>query len=375
MTDPDPLTGGDGLLVLLPAGPDGLWRIWPVSDGIPGEPTDFDPAHEPPLGPVEDGARVVALVPSDRAPVRVRPLGGMPPAQALAAARLEAAGAQGEAEPVHAAVAPGAGGVLVATVAQADMDAWLAALAVAEIVPDAIVPAALVLPAADTPVASRLGGQPIARTAQAAFAAEPELMDALGAGESRHLSQNELADALGATWREPPLNLRQGAYAPARTAFFHMPEWRTIGRMAALAAVLAFLIFAVETAKLNWDARTREAAALAAAQKRFPAAVDLATAQSLASAELARRGQGGGSFATPASAVLAALRPIPSLRLRDLGYGSDGTLRFQAAAPSAGDVNRLLTVLQQQGWQVTVPPSLAPDPTGATVAAITVRAP
>ena len=61
--------------------------------------------------------------------------------------------------------------------------------------------------------------------------------------------------------------------------------------------------------------------------------------------------------------------------LRDLGYVEDGTLRFQAAAPTADAVNQLLMALQRDGWQVTVPPQLAPDPTGATVAAITVRAP
>jgi general secretion pathway protein L len=69
------------------------------------------------------------------------------------------------------------------------------------------------------------------------------------------------------------------------------------------------------------------------------------------------------------------MKPIPSLRLRDLGYAPDGTLRFQAAAPTADDINRLLLALQQEGWQVTVPPQLAPDASGATVAAITVRAP
>ena len=93
------------------------------------------------------------------------------------------------------------------------------------------------------------------------------------------------------------------------------------------------------------------------------------------SGELARHGEGGASFTAPAAALLAAMRPIPSVALRDLGYAADGTLRFQAAAPTADDINRLLSALQQDGWQVTVPPSLAPDATGATVAAITVRAP
>jgi general secretion pathway protein L len=255
------------------------------------------------------------------------------------------------------------------------MDLWLAELATAGLMPQALVPAALVLPETTEPVFAELEGQPLARTADAAFAGEPELVAALAGGDPRPLAVDQLRTALLAAWREPQLNLRQGAYAPKRVTFFRLPDWLQLARMAAVAALLGFLVLATETVKLDGDAAAREAAALAAAQERFPAAVDLASAQALASAELARRGEGGGSFAAPASALLAAMRPIPSLKLRDLGYGADGTLRFQAAAPTADEINRLLTTLQREGWQVTVPPSLAPDPTGATVAAITVRAP
>jgi general secretion pathway protein L len=304
----------------------------------------------------------------------------MPLAQAVAAARLETGEALGDgwdAAGTHVAAAAEASGnrILVATAANADMDLWLAELAAAGLMPQALVPAALVLPATAEAVVAEIEGQPVARTADAAFAGEPELVAALGGGAPRALDRDELDAALLAAWRDPPLNLRQGPYAPRRVSIFRLPDWQQLAKMAAVAAFLGFLIIAVETVKLNWDASTREAAALEAAQKRFPAAVDLASAQTLATAELARRGQGGGSFAAPASALLAAMRPIPSLKLRDLGYGADGTLRFQAAAPTADAINQLLTTLQREGWQVTVPPSLAPDPTGATVAAITVRAP
>ena len=82
-----------------------------------------------------------------------------------------------------------------------------------------------------------------------------------------------------------------------------------------------------------------------------------------------------GALVVPMAAVLAAMQPVPSIRLRDLGYNADGTLHFTAAAPRAEDVNAVLIALQNAGWKVTVPPSLASDPTGATVVAITVRAP
>lgn len=374
MTAPDDLaTSADGLLIVLPAlaGEDWQWRR--VRDGELQTWHEYRPGGDAPWGEPGESHCVVALVPSDQAPVRVRPRGTMPPAQALAAARLEAAG-----EALHVAVASGETGmeILVATAAQSAMDLWLAELAAAGLVPTALVPAALVLPApASGAISAELAGQSIARTPEAAFAGEPELVAALAGSAPEAMSDDALDAALLAAWLDPPLNLRQGVYAPRRVAFFRLPDWVQLARMAAVAALLGFLILAVETVKLDLDAAARERAALAAAQKRFPAAVDLATAQSLAAADLARRGEGGGSFTAPTAALLAAMRPIPSIALRDLGYAADGTLRFQAAAPTADDINRLLVALQQDGWQVTVPPSLAPDATGATVAAITVRAP
>ena len=379
MTAADDLaTGGDGLLIVLPAMTGDDWRWRRVEDGALHTWHAFRPGTDAPWGERGENDRVVALVPSDQAPVRVRPRGTMPQAQALAAARLEAGGEPQDGTAPHVAVAAtGDGaGILTAIVATTAMDLWLAELATAGLTPAALVPAALVLPAPATgAMVGELAGQPLARTAEAAFAGEPELVAALGGGEPESLPDDALDAALLAAWRNPPLNLRQGIYAPRRVSIFRLPDWVQLARMAAVAALLGFLILAVETVKLNLDATAREDAALAAAQQRFPAAVDLASAQSLAAADLARRGEGGGSFTAPTAALLAAMRPIPSIALRDLGYAADGTLRFQAAAPTADDINRLLVALQQDGWQVTVPPSLAPDATGATVAAITVRAP
>ena len=370
-----PVTSGNGLLIVLPVvvGEDWHWRL--VRDGALASWHGYRPGDDAPWGDPGEGERVVALVPSDQAPVRIRPRGTMPQAQAMAAARLEAT-QDGAGLHVAVATTPDGAAILAATAATSAMDLWLAGLATAGLVPDALIPAALVLPAPATgAVCGDLVGQSLARTPDAAFAGEPELVAALAECAPEALDDEALEAALLAAWRDPPLNFRQGVYAPRRVSFFRLPDWFQLARMAAVAALLGFLILAVETIKLNLDATAREQAALGKAQQRFPAAVDLATAQTLAAAELVRRGEGGGSFTAPTAALLAAMRPIPTLALRDLGYAADGTLRFQAAAPTADAINRLLTTLQQEGWQVTVPPSLAADATGATVAAITVRAP
>ncbi|WP_183614284.1 type II secretion system protein GspL [Novosphingobium hassiacum] len=363
-----------GLIVLLPAGVDEPWRWWRVSEGAVSAEQVFDPASE--STPWGDVGEVTVLVPASVAPVRDRVLPAMPLAQALAAERLGLAQG-GLADERHVAVGAGEGHLLSCSVALSQMDRWLASLAGQGLDPVAIVPAALVLPrVADALVLGDLGGQLLARTGDAAFAAEPALVDALGDElEQVGLDEHALAARLAELHGTPPLNLRQGQYAPRRVSVFAVANWQILARMAACAALLALALILVWIVKWNLDSSAQEARALELAQARFPAANDLDGAERLLSAELARRGQGGASFAAPAAAVLDAVRPVAGVRLRDLGYGADGTLRFTAAAPRAEDVNAVLIALQNQGWKVTVPPSLAPDPTGATVAAITVRAP
>lgn len=358
----------DGLILILPPAPGDFWRFRRVGEqGVGAE----EYAAELP----EHGSLTV-LVPSSHAPVVDKPLPAMPAAQALAAERL--ALVQGGLAPErHIAVSAADGRLLSSRVAAADMDSWLALLAGAGADPQALVPSALVLPRRENVlVLGALGGQVLARSPDAAFAAEEALVDALGEGlDQAALDDDELAVRLAQVHAAPPLNLRQGIYAPRRVSVFRTANWLGLARMSAVAALLGLLLMLVWIAKLHIDGNAQEDRALELVQKRFPAATDLDTAERLLTAELARRGEGGASFAAPAAALLDAMRPVPAVKLRDMGYGADGTLRFTAAAPRAEDVNAVLIALQNNGWKVTVPPALAPDPTGATVAAITVRAP
>lgn len=364
----------DGLIILLPAQADAPWRWWRVGESGLGREMTFDAqAERTPWG--EAGA-VTVLVPAANAPVIDRAMPDMPEAQALAAERL--ALAQGGLDPVqHVAVGADAGRLLACRVAPAAMDRWLGVLAAQGIDPQALVPAALVLPHPERGLMlADLGGQLLARTADAAFAGEPGLVAALAEGQEQSaLAGDELLGRLAAIHAAPPLNLRQGQYGLRRVSVFRTADWLGLARMAAVAALLALLLMLVWVVKWNMDSSAEESRALELAQQRFPAATDLDSAERLLDAELARRGEGGASFAAPAAALLDVMRGVPGVKLRDMGYGADGTLRFTAAAPRAEDVNAVLIALQNQGWKVTVPPSLAPDPTGATVAAITVRAP
>lgn len=365
-----------GLIVLLGDQPRDTWRWWRVTDAGLESEHRHTPGDDTPWGDAAN-LRVVVLVPAVSAPVRSAPRGDMPAPQAVSAARLAPAGLASD-WPVHVAAAAEGDAVLTCRVAESDMDLWLAELAAADIDADAMVPAALVLPAPPPGEVAlgEIGGQLLARSADAAFAGEPEMVEALAGDAPRvDVSAELLADRLAAVWHQPPLDLRQGAYARPRVSFFRLPDWAQLARMAAVLALLGFLILVVEIVRLELDSNALEDEALVAAQQRFPAVTDLASAEAQVNAELLRRGAGGASFEAVAPAVFAAMQPLPSLQLRSLGWQGDGTLAIRAAAPRVEDINTMLIALQADGWEVTVPPEIAPDATGATVVDITVRAP
>ncbi|GGD34207.1 type II secretion system protein GspL [Croceicoccus pelagius] len=371
--------GPEGLLVLLPEVPGDEWRYWHVEGGALGSGHRFTPGHDAPWGDVE-GVRVVALAPSALAPVRIVPRGEMPAAQALAATRLDPPGLRAPIVDTHVAVAasPDGNGVLSCAVAKSDMDAWLGELATAGLDAHALVPAALALPLAEagTVASAELGGQALARTPSAAFAGESDLLPALAPGaDAVEIAEDRLAARLVDTFAAPELDLRQGPYALPRVSYFRLPDWQQLARMAAILLLLVFLIFTIETVKLNLDADAREEAAIEAARARFPGVGDLAGAEMQIRSELLRRGAGGVAFADSAPAVFAAMQPNPSVTLRNINWRADGTLSIRAAAPTDQALNQMLISLQRDGWQVTAPPQVAPDASGATVADITVRAP
>ncbi|MEO0032064.1 MAG: hypothetical protein RIS94_1822 [Pseudomonadota bacterium] len=364
----------DDVIALAPAEPGGVWAWWWIMDGAAGA---MEQGDLPPLGPQ---ARLTLLVPAALAPVRDSALPDLPVVQALAAARLSASPVPFEEGPVHVAVAACDGRLLQTRIAALHMDQWLAALAAIPGAPDpvALVPAALVLPrpAEGATVLGELAGQKLARVADAAFAAEDTLLAALAGPEPALLVHGaELERLLAGIHKSPPLNLRQGPYGPRRVSFFRLEDWRGLARMAGCAALLALAVMLVSIQRWHRAADAQEQAVVAQAAARFPSVTDFDSAERVVMVEAARRGAGPNGFAAQVAALLDALRAVPGLSLRDLGYAADGTLRFTAAAPRPDDINAALVALQRAGWKVTVPPAIAPDPTGATVAAITLRAP
>lgn len=372
MRAPAPLDAAQGLIVLLPAQQGGLWHVWPVRDGMIGEAqTELPAAIE---------GRVLALLPSAQCPARRAERGELPARQAETVAAMQAAASSlGGPETSHAAARVDADNALWS--ARADRD-WLARqlalLAGAGIDAGHVTPAAMILPkpAAGTLLTAELGGQPVCRTADAAFADDPAITPLLAQGLTVHaLDDAAIRHALAAAFADPPLNLRTGVFAAPRRRWSADARWGQIARMAAIAALLALAIMLTQIARLHWAASSAEDQAIADAQRLFPAVADLPAAENAVQAELARRGLGAQVFTVPTAALFAAMQGNANVKLRSMNFGTGGVLSFEAAAPRPEDINQILLTLQSRGIVVTVPPALAADSTGATVAQITLRAP
>ena len=364
----------DGLIVLLPEAVGEPWRCWSVEAGGLGNERPLDQSDAMDL---EAGWVLTVLTPASLTPVIEKPLPELPIAQALAAERLALAGDSRLAESQHVAVAVQGDRLLAAKVAVQDMDWWISRLAADGFPVAAMVPAALVLGRPDHGlVTATLGGQPLARSPVAAFAGEPALVAALaGNGVVTELGPDDLAARLLEVHAAPPLDLRQGAYAPRRVRVFGLPDWQRLARLAALAVVLVMALLVVRIVRWNGDSDARETAALDAAHKRFPGATDLDGAERLANAERARRDAGVAGFGAPTAALLGAIQPLPpTLRLRELAWTPDGAMRVSASAARPADVAALADALRREGWTVEAPDGGAATP-GATLATITLKMP
>lgn len=372
MRAPAPQDAAHGLIVLLPERQGDAWHVWPLRDGVVGDgQTDVPDAPED---------RILALLPSGPCPARRVERTAMAARQAETVATMQAATSSlGGPDATHAVAQVDSDDEL--WTARADRH-WLtdqlAQLAQAGLQATHVMPAAMVLAKADaaTCVTAQLGGQNLCRTDNAAFADDPAVTPLLTLGLTIHaMDEKAVRNALAAAFADPPLNLRSGAFAPPRRRWSADARWGQIARMAAIAALLALAIMLAQIARLHWAASSAEDQAIADAQRLFPAVADLPAAESALQAELARRGLGAQIFTVPTAALFAAMQGNANVKLRSMNFGTGGVLSFEAAAPRAEDINQILLALQSRGYVVTVPPALAADSTGATVAQITVRAP
>ncbi len=292
----------------------------------------------------EEGGRI-ALAPAGAVTLFRAHLPDLAPAQARAAARLIAA--ERSATPVGALhVATGeadeSGMRWVALCDVETMAAWAAQTG-----DTAIVPAPLLVP---SPFAgfcrAAVGDEMILRGSDVATLDDPAMTPLLvGDAAIAALDDASVEDAIDRALAAPPLDLRQGPFAPRRR---WQPEGKALRRLAILGGALALVSLAVplvQVVRLNRDAGRLEADARALEQN--------ALGGESADARLAAlRGPGGG-FAPGLRIVRAAVQATPNAQLTTVSFEADGSLSINLQAASPADLDAVRARIAAAGLGLT----------------------
>ncbi|WP_432768162.1 MAG: general secretion pathway protein GspL [Sphingopyxis sp.] len=361
------------------AAPDAAWLR--IDDGVivdSGQDDNWVDAWEKPRDE-EAADRLVVLAPAADVPLRWYHYADAAPAQAAAAARIDALkDSLGDMAALHVVAGqPAATGqaVPVAVTTHAAMTAWTAWLQARGLDPAAIMPAAAAVPPPEpgTLWTAELGGEAIVRTDDRAYVSDPEI-DALIAGERlvAPLDAERMREALLLSLAAPPLDLLSGAWKPKRNWAVDPAMLRLARRLLIALVAVSLLVPIVQAIRLASDTGRADDAVVAMARKAGVTAPDAAAAESELDRRLAATGGGPLAFSVPASALYDAMADTPGVSLKSLSHRTDGTLTTTLAAPRVEDINTVLLTLQARGYRVTAQPSAGAD--GQQMANITIRA-
>lgn len=353
-----------------------------VDDGVivdSGQDDGWVDAWERPDDPDEGDDRLVALAPVADVPLRWLHYPDAAPAQAAAAARLDALkDSLGDAAALHiVAGQPAEAGqaVPVAVATHAAMTAWSAWLAERGLTPAAILPAAATVPPPEPDMlwTAELGGETVVRTGDRAYRSDPEIDPLIAAGRTvAPLDPDHMREALLLSLAAPPLDLLSGAWKPKRRWAVDPAMLRLAKLLLAALAVVSVAVPAVHAIRLAADTRRADDAVVAAAQEAGVKTPDAEAAERELDRRLAAAGGGPLAFSVPASALFDAMRDAPGVRLKTLSHRTDGTATTTLAAPRVEDLNQVLLALQARGYRITAQPMAGAD--GQQMANITIRA-
>lgn len=352
-----------------------------VDDGVivdSGQDDGWVDAWERPQSADADD-RLIALAPAADVPLRWYHYPDAAPAQAAAAARLDALRESlGEAPALHVVAGqPVQAGqaVPVAVTTHAAMTAWTEWLTAQGLSPAALVPSAATVPPPDPDALwiADVGSEAIVRTDDRAFLSDPEL-DPLIAGERvvAPLDPERMREALLLSLAAPPLDLLSGAWKPKRSWALDPALLRIAKRLLIALVVVSLLIPIIYAIRLTADTSRADKAAVGTAKKAGVTASDAEAAEAELDRRLAAAGGGPLAFSVPASALYDALRDTPGVSLKTLSHRTDGTLTTTLAAPRVDDINKVLLALQAHGYRITAQPMAGTD--GQQMANVTIRA-
>ncbi|KAB7767854.1 type II secretion system protein GspL [Xanthomonas maliensis] len=310
---------------------------------------------QPCTTPLQAAARSVLVVPGVQVHLRYLRLPGRSRAQLLAAARLHvaeylAADSQ-EALVSIAETLEDDGTRLVAVVAPATMAQWLTRAAALGVVPDAVVPDCLLLPAASdagTPTLLAWDGRWLLRAPGLACSLEPDAMRQLLARQSTAWVEplpDAAPDPVIAQFASQlaglPIDLRPSG-AARRTA----PADGTLSPRAvwllALLILSPLLLSLAQTLRYEIGAQVlqRRVAALRSTEHANPVA-----------APTGMTGSAAERFAAQLETVFAAAEAVPGIELDTLDYRQSAPLRVTVVHRDAAELEQLTTRLRSAGWQ------------------------
>ena len=298
------------------------------------------------------GLSVTAVAPASGVTYRACALGGLSTAQALAAARLDAADVSLGVDR-HVAVAQDGNHYVISD--KARMEAWIAELAGRGITALALIPAPSLLPVPESGfVRGVLHDETVLRSADAGLA-EDGTVSILVVGDAtvRTLEAPELEQAIATAVASPPLDLLQGEFAP-RTDWNAGPGyWRRVVMLAAVAGAITLAIpiaqwmrLSLSTAALDEQGATIAALSLGERSASEDAIDRLQD-------KLADQRGGGAGFLPTLGSVTAAMESIPNVELGALAFEPDGTLRATVRASGQPEIDVLGRAIEGRGFAVT----------------------
>lgn len=340
----------DTLALFVPAMLAAPWRWVVVRGGVVAGRGEGWPSPD-----LSADTRVVAIAPADAVTLHWAELPDRTLAQAVAAARLLVAEASvtplGD---LHVAVGgeEGSSASPIGVVAAARMHDWLAMLAAGGFMPHSIIPLPMLLPRPDEGyVTGDFGDGRVVRGVSSGFAEEDGLT-ALIIGDAPvvTLDRDALEAAVAAAVADPPLDLRQGAFALHQRAAV---DWLLVRRLAWLVAAILCVTLAitlVQVLRYNLSASALEAQADTIARQGLARGVTVTDAGEQLNDRLSRLRGGGAGFSQTAASVAAAVAAVPGAEITGLAFDPAGKLRANLAVQSQGQIADVQNRLAAAGF-------------------------
>lgn len=317
-----------------------------IEEGVVTERGDGPPLPENP---------VLAVIPADRVSWRVLDLTALSPAQALVAARLDAAESSlGDPLDRHVAVKADRDGYVVTS--RTGLQALLAELGLSNLDVAAVVPSPALLPVPDEGyVRGAMPHETVLRSAAGGLRDDGELSGlVLGDAAVRTLTPDELDEAVAQAAARPDVNLLQGEFAPRTQWVADTGYWTRMARYAAIGLALTLAIPVAKWAKLTASTSALERQGAEVAARALGEAAASPDAALRLRTRLTER-RGGGAGFVPTEAVLArAIEMQPNAEIAMLGFDPDGAMRATVRGTSQADLDTVRTTLTAAGFAVSM---------------------